>query len=248
MKNNNLKLVLSLFVTLVLSACNKKQPPVAYFEPITPTYTKVSISVDGTENEDGADYTIDWGDGTKEEKTLTSGSKFILTHDYGNFFAQPTVGADDSKSYPTISLEVQSENGQITNLERTIEVIVPAPSIISYQLFSNGGSSTYTATPTYNSLSSNRVEISENGSLPTLILTCPKAVGTYTFHSSTGSSIFFTGSSVNYASYFTSGSGTITVTEVNAGRIKGTFSGECYRSDGQPFFLDVRNGSFNLLF
>lgn len=248
MKNNSLKVFLFIAFTVILASCSKKQPPVAYFEPVTPTYTKVTITVDGRENEDGADYTINWGDGTTEVKKLTSGSTFSITHDYSNYITPVLSGGDDYKTSVQIALKVESENGEITNLERSVEVTVPAPSSLTYQLFANGGSNTYSAVPTYNNLASNRIEILENGALPSLTLTCPKAVGTYSSHSSTGTSLFFQGSGVNYASYFTYSSGTITVTEVNSGRIKGTFSGECYRSDGVLSYLDVRNGSFNINF
>jgi hypothetical protein len=250
MKNKLSYTFLLLLFVGTLSSCNKKKPPFAYFEPISPAFSKITIEVDGTANEDGAEYIIDWKDGTKDVKILTTGSTFTLTHDYSNFLPEHSGwGNSDEQNSVNIVLTVESENGLSQEFSRTIDVIIPAPSKISYEIHYNGNYDIYSASPTFTDISSNRILINENAALPNLLLTCPKAVGTYRSpHSSTGSSLFLENGAVDYSSYFGSGSGIITVTEANSNRIKGTFSGECFRTDGQPNYLDIRNGTFNIVY
>jgi hypothetical protein len=242
-----------LTIILSVTSCKKKEYPVAKFNSSYDESTNtLSIIIDGSNNE-AADYNIDWGDGSPDEKVSVTNTK-TLTHVYNA--PAPILYETQSVVY-RVTLTVESSEGLESYYSEPVAIFVdelpPIPSSTLTYTITGTSTSTYTASPIYSNNGGNYLLIDENSGVLDCILRVPKQIGTFYSSSSsgsTGSYLMIDNNPDYWTSYTLDGYATITVTNLTTSQMTGTFSGNVKKDNGggsSGSYL-ISNGSFTIYF
>lgn len=92
--------------------------------------------------------------------------------------------------------------------------------------------------------------IKDQGSTETAYISLPlgSPAGTYTLGDSDHSAYYIDGSNVTYSTFWGASSGTVTIEEIDASHVKGTFQFTVFDSDTELVKKTITEGQFNVAF